>query len=115
ANHPNVPLDVLRTRLPHLVQRDAEGNVSWAFDPLHRTVSPVPFFADVYKEFAKETKCPVLFVGGGPQGFHPNDEDARIACFPTATRADRPAAGHMMPWTQPTELGQLLVDFWQPR
>lgn len=113
VNHPNVPIDVLRTRLPHLVLRDAEGNVSWAFDALHRTVSPVPFFAAVYKEFAKETKCPVLFVSGGPQGYHPNDEDERIASFPNATRAELPTAGHMMHWTQPTDLGRILVDFWR--
>ena len=112
VNHPNVDLDLLRTRLPHLVRKDENGVLTWAFDPLHKTVSPMPFFAEVYKEFAKVITCPVLFVGGGVNGYHPSDEAERVAAFPTATQIDMEGAGHMMHWTKPDVLAQALLAFW---
>jgi pimeloyl-ACP methyl ester carboxylesterase len=115
ANHPKVDIDLLRTRLPHLVLREEDGTLSWAFDPLHKTVSPVPFFAEVYKQFAKEVTCPVLFVGGGAGGYHPSDEDERVAAFASVERVDLPDAGHMMHWTKPRELGDALIAFWSKR
>ena len=52
---------------------------------------PMPFFAKLFVEFAKKVTCPVLFVSGGPRGYHPPDEDERLAAF--ATLAARGAAG----------------------
>jgi pimeloyl-ACP methyl ester carboxylesterase len=115
ANHPTVPREVLDHRLPHLVRdvTDADGaaRVVWRFDPLHRTTSPVPFFAELFVEFAKLVTCPVLFVSGGPQGFHPPDEGQRLAAFAHLERATLEGAGHMMHWTRPHELGALLRSF----
>jgi pimeloyl-ACP methyl ester carboxylesterase len=51
-----------------------------------------------------------VFVSGGPNGFHPPDEDERLKAFAnleTVTFAD---AGHMVHWTKPAELGELLVS-----
>src|SRR5262249_49778422 len=75
-NHPNVPPDVLATRLAHLVKDVAkehgnEAQVAWRFDPLHKTTSPMPFFSAAFRSFAARVACPTLFVSGGPTGWHP--------------------------------------------
>ncbi len=109
-NHPRVGPETLATRLEHLV-RDVEGGVAWRYDPLHKTTSPVAFSAAVYREFAKRVSCPVLFVSGGATGFHPEDEEERLACFARLTRLTLPDAGHMLHWTRPVDLAVGLLDF----
>lgn len=115
TNHPTVAREVLGSRLPHLVRHvtDSEGaaRVMWRFDPLHRTTSPTPFFAKLFVEFAKLVTCPVLFVSGGPSGYHPPDESERLAAFVHLDHAVIEGAGHMMHWTQPAELASLLLRF----
>jgi pimeloyl-ACP methyl ester carboxylesterase len=114
ANHPNVPQEILADRLHHLTHA-AEGDaerLAWHMDPLHRTTSPMPFFARLFVEFAKKVTCPVLFVSGGPRGFHPPDEDERLAAFPNVVeRHVIEDAGHMVHWTKPDELAARLVSF----
>ena len=70
----------------------------------------MPFFVKQFVEFAKKVSCPVLFVSGGPLGFHPPDEAERLAAFATCTRAELGDAGHMVHWTQPEALSKLLLD-----
>ena len=115
TNHPGVPREVLDHRLPHLVHEttDVEGasRVVWRYDPLHRTTSPVPFFAKLFVEFARLVTCPVLFVSGGSTGYHVPDEEERLAAFVHVDRVTLEGAGHMLHWTQPAELATLLVDF----
>jgi pimeloyl-ACP methyl ester carboxylesterase len=111
ANHPNVPAEVLEHRLPHLVKEESDGRLTWRFDPLHRTTSPVPFFTKLYVEFAKKVTCPVLFVSGGPTGFHPPDEDERLSAFAALTRETIADAGHMMHWTKPDEVARAIARF----
>lgn len=111
GNHPYVPQDVIADRLQYLIEEDADGRCTWLVDPLHRTTSPVPFKAKLWMAFAKKITCPVLFVHGGPNGFHPPDEEERLASFTNLTRAEIPDAGHMMHWTRPDEVAKLLVQF----
>lgn len=107
--HPNVPADVLDTRLPHLVKDLGDGMVTWLYDPLHRSTSPMPFFAGLFKEYARQVTCPVLFVSGGPTGFHPPDEAERLAAFEELESVELADAGHMVHWTRPDELAALLI------
>jgi pimeloyl-ACP methyl ester carboxylesterase len=111
VNHPGVAHDVLRSRLAHLVRDLGDGRVAWRFDPLHRTVSPTPFNVRSFIAFAKRVKCPTLYVSGGPMGFHPDDEAARLAGFANLTRREIADAGHMMHWTKPDRVASLLVAF----
>jgi pimeloyl-ACP methyl ester carboxylesterase len=110
ANHPHVAPEVLAHRLPHLAEDVGEGRVAWSFDALHRTTAPVPFFSKLFVEFAKKVTCPVLFVSGGPRGYHPPDESERLAAFADLERAELPNAGHMVHWTEPDALAALLVE-----
>jgi pimeloyl-ACP methyl ester carboxylesterase len=111
GNHPRVPKEVLATRLDALARDLPDGRVVWKADPLHATRSPMPFFAESFKEFARRVTCPVLSVSGGPLGWHPPDEDERIGCFARLERAEIADAGHMMHWTRPAELAQILKEF----
>jgi pimeloyl-ACP methyl ester carboxylesterase len=110
TNHPTVAADILATRLPHLVRPEGPGYV-WRADPLHRTRSPVPFFAELSAEFAKRVTCPTLFVSGGPTGYHPPDEEARLAAFANLERASLSDGGHMLHWTKASQVVDLLLDF----
>jgi pimeloyl-ACP methyl ester carboxylesterase len=115
ANHPRVPEDVLRRRLDALATELPDGGYAWKVDPLHNTRAAMPFFAESWKAFARRVACPVLFVSGGPPGlgggWHPADEDDRVAAFAALERAELADAGHMMHWTQPANLTRLLLQF----
>jgi len=115
ANHPRVPREVLATRAKWLTRLDSAGQLVWAYDPMHRTTSPMPFQVELFAAFLAKIECPTLVVGGGPLGFHPEDEAHRIAQIPNATVAELETAGHMMHWTQPDALGEQLVAFFGAR
>ena len=112
GSHSAVPLEILRDRAAHLVRPHAggeEGALAWRFDDLHRSTSPFPFYAKAYEAFARCVTCPVLFVSGGPEGFHTPDEDERLAAFGNLRRVEL-GGGHMMHWTRSAELGHALVE-----
>lgn len=109
-NHPRVPREVLASRAPLLTRTDAEGRLVWAFDPLHRTTSPTPFSVEGFKAFLARIRCPTLFVGGGPHGWHPPDEGERLACIASCRTAEIAGAGHMMHWTAPAEVARLVTE-----
>jgi pimeloyl-ACP methyl ester carboxylesterase len=111
ANHPRVPREILGSRARWLTRLDAEGRLTWAYDPLHRTTSPMPFQVEMFEAFLTKITCPALVVGGGPLGYHTDDEQDRIAKLADVEVAELPDAGHMMHWTRPRELGELLARF----
>ena len=112
AAHPRVPREVLATRLPLLAAREGD-RFTWRFDPMHRTTSPIPFFAKTFAAFSARITCPVLYVSGGPLGWRVPDEAERLRSFARATHVDIDDAGHMMHWTKPRELSRALVDFFR--
>lgn len=111
ANHSGVPLEVLRTRAPLLVRKRDDGRYVWKFDPLHRSVGPMPFVVEAFMAFLSRIDCPTLIVNGGTTGFHPEDEVARIAAIRDARVVEIADAGHMMHWTKPREVAAEVVGF----
>jgi pimeloyl-ACP methyl ester carboxylesterase len=111
ANHPRIEEAVLQTRLDALARTLPDGRLIWKADPLHSTQGPVPFYAQSWMAFARRVTCPVLFVSGGPLGWHPADEEARLRSFRMLERAEIDDAGHMMHWSHPDDLSALLVRF----
>jgi pimeloyl-ACP methyl ester carboxylesterase len=111
ANHPRVAREVLVTRLDALAHTLPDGRMAWKADLLHSTRSPIPFFADTWKAFAARVTCPVLYVSGGPAGWHPADEEARLGAFRNLERVEIPDAGHMMHWSAPDALAKHLLRF----
>jgi pimeloyl-ACP methyl ester carboxylesterase len=109
-NHPTVPREVLEVRARQLTRTSVDGLV-WSHDPMHRTTSPIPFSVEVLKGFLCELRLPVLHVSGGPDGFHPEDEEERLAAIPEVTRVEIDGAGHMVHWTRPDELAAAIDAF----
>jgi pimeloyl-ACP methyl ester carboxylesterase len=109
--HTAVPEPVLASRAALLLRHLPAGGVVWAFDPLHRTRSPMPFYADAYRAFAARVACPVLYVSGGSTGWHPADEEDRLSAFSMLEAVVLEGAGHMMHWTAPEALSGVLLRF----
>lgn len=109
-NHSTIDEAIVRSRLPHLLREiDGTGTYMWKRDPLHRTRSPIPFSAQTFAEFARAVTAPVLWVDGGSSGYHPPDEDERLKEFKSVERVTLEGAGHMIHWTRPDELAELIV------
>ncbi len=110
--NPTIDEATLRRRASQLLRRDeTDQTLTWKHDPLHITTSPIAFFSQSYKAFARQVTCPVLHVSGGLQGHHVIDEEERLACFSRMTRVTI-EGGHALHWTRPRELGDALVRFW---
>lgn len=110
AAHPSLSAEILADKLGHLAA-PAPGGLAWRRDPLHKSTSPVPFFAEVFGAFAARVSCPVLFVSGGASGYHPPDEAERLATFSRLTKVEVDGAGHMVHWTEPGALVDALARF----
>jgi pimeloyl-ACP methyl ester carboxylesterase len=110
--HPQLAPETIAELVPHLVRDTPEGLV-WRVDPLHRTTSPVPFFANLFIEFAKGVTCPVLYVSGGNLGYRVPDADRRLSAFARVEQVALDDAGHMMHWTQPAKLASALATFFE--
>ena len=111
TGHPGVSPAVLETRLDQLITcADADVDAcQWKADPRHRTTAPIPFIGDLYRAHATRIEVPVLFIAGGPAGYHPADEAERLTGFRDLRVATIPDAGHMVHWTHPAELAELLL------
>jgi len=112
SRFPHVSRDLLESRA-RLLTRSRSGRLSWAYDPLHRTTSPVPFNLDAFKCFLRCITAPTLYVTGGVTGLRVADENERLACIRKAKHIDLPQAGHMMHWTAPEELARNLLAFFE--
>ncbi len=97
ATHPELD-DELGRFLAEKATREAEdGGRVFRFDPLHRTMAPVPFRPDAFRAFLRAIRAPTLVVFGD-RGMRVPDEDERLACIAGATRVVLPDVGHMVHW-----------------
>jgi pimeloyl-ACP methyl ester carboxylesterase len=110
-HHPNVPRAVIETRAELLTRLDNQGQLIWAYDPLHRTTAPTPFNIESFRVFLRRIECPTMVVSGGPFGWHPVDEAERATCLRDVRHLELPTAGHMMHWTSPEALAASLLEF----
>jgi pimeloyl-ACP methyl ester carboxylesterase len=110
-SHPNLPVETVARRTAQLTRLGDDGRYVWAFDPLHRTRSPLEFQVERWRTFARRITARTLCIGGGPTGFHPDDEAERIAVIPGARSIEIDGAGHMIHWTAPATLATTLADF----
>lgn len=112
VTHSNIDRSILERVAAQLTEERDDGTRRWRHDRLHATTMPSAFNLAAFEPFLNAITCPVLFVGGGPQGLHPVDEDARLAAIGGAVqRIELPSAGHMMHWTQPREVAAVLLPF----
>ena len=89
-------------------RRDEQGRLFFAFDPLHRTRSPLPFRVDQFRAMLSRIDVPTLYVAG-EQGFRMGDEVNRLSALAQLTQREIPGVGHMMHWLAPEALAREIV------
>jgi pimeloyl-ACP methyl ester carboxylesterase len=99
ATMPAVPLGVDGAEATQL---------TWRFDPRHRTTSPLPFRAEMFVAFLARIRTPVL-VMLGEKGYRLADEAPRLAALTEPTVHEVAATGHMLHWFAADEVREALV------
>jgi pimeloyl-ACP methyl ester carboxylesterase len=89
-------------------RRDEEGRLFFAFDPLHRTRTPLPFRVDQFGAMLARIAVPTVYVAG-EHGFRTGDEDVRLAGIANLTRQEIPRVGHMMHWHAPETFAAIIA------
>jgi pimeloyl-ACP methyl ester carboxylesterase len=94
--------------------RRVDGGIQWTFDPLHKTWSPRPFQAEMFRELLAAISAPTLVVVG-ERGFRVQDEQDRIAKIKHSRVLEIPDVGHMIHWFEPHLLASELARFFAER
>ena len=97
------------------MKQNAKGRWVWKFDPLHRTISPQPFYSAQAMEFFRRIECPVLVVDG-KQSRHSQraDKQQRLAAVRDKHFAEIDSAGHMVHLDNPDGLADQILQFLYP-
>lgn len=111
VQNPSLP-DGLGRFLADKGTRPAPGGegVTWSFDPLHQTRSPMPFQREVYLAFLDRITAPTLLLGAS-DGLRVPDEAERAAHIRGARQVEMGAVGHMIHWSAPDALADSLLSF----
>lgn len=109
AHNPSLAPEIARD-LASWSLRKVEGGYVWSFDPVHRTKGPYPFRPEVFAEFLRALRMPVLCIEG-EKGYRTRDHEARVAALETARRLEIPGAGHMLHWEAPKALAEAIGRF----
>jgi pimeloyl-ACP methyl ester carboxylesterase len=92
---------------------DGRSGLTWCFDPLHRTPSPMPFRPESFGSICARIAVPTLVVTGA-RGFRTEDHAERVAAIPGARELELPDVGHMMHWHAPDALARAVLDHLKP-
>lgn len=90
--------------------KKVEGGLQWTFDPLHKTWSPRPFQASLFRKILEAISAPTLLIAG-EHGFRLEDEEDRIAAIRDHRLVEIPEVGHMIHWFEPRLLAAELQKF----
>ncbi len=108
SQHGALPPDVARF-LAEKSTRRIDGSLHFAFDPLHKTRSPMPFRLDQFRALTSRITAKTLFVGG-EKGFKTVDHAERLSAIEGAREVEIPGVGHMIHWLEPERLARVIVD-----
>lgn len=108
--HPRVSRAELE-RLAKVSTRPVEGGRRWAYDPLHRTRSPMSTHLADFNRFLARIVCPTLLIAGAESPFAGWVNDDRQNEIKALTEATVPDAGHMIHLEKPDALAGLVADF----
>ncbi|MGM0575450.1 MAG: alpha/beta fold hydrolase [Myxococcota bacterium] len=92
-----------------------DGRWRWRFDPLHRTLSPIPFDPARFRAFLAKVDCPVLALWGEVTPMHADDEAERIAALGDVTSRTLPDTGHNMHHERPEAVADAVLAFLEER
>ncbi len=108
--NPDVP-EALGTLLAEKSTRAAPDGIGrvWRFDPLHKTMSPMPFVKPAFLAFTSRITAKTLLVNGS-RGFRTPDDDERVRTLRDARRVWIEGAGHMVHWTHASALATAVLE-----
>ncbi len=110
ASNPDVPEATLREMALRSARPTDDGQWAFRFDPLHQTASPSRFDAEGFEAYIARVTCPALLVWGrDPEGY--DEHRRRAERYKTARTVVLEGAGHMMHWTRPDALCDVLMEF----
>ena len=94
------------------MRQNENGTWTWKFDPLHRTTSPLPFYAEQAMEFYRRIECPVLVIFGKQSRQAPRpDLQQRLNAIRDHRQAAIDRAGHMIHQDNPDDLADEILRF----
>jgi pimeloyl-ACP methyl ester carboxylesterase len=103
--------DAEARRLAARITRPVDGGVTWSWDPLHRSRSPVPFQHKLFLRFLAQIQCPVLLVDGADSPFAAATDARRRDALQHAEHATIAGAGHLLHHDQPEALARVIRAF----
>ena len=110
--YPRLTEERARHLAHHGLRRNEAGGWQWRFDPLHRTISPQPFYLEQFREFLQRVTCPSLVVQGAESEHRERgDLEARYKLLAGAELLTVAGAGHMVQQDNPVALARILAPF----
>ena len=107
SQHGDLPPAVARFVAEKSTRR-TEAGLHFAFDPLHKTRSPMPFRLDQFRALLSRVTAKTLFVSG-ETGFKTLDHAERLSAIADAREVEIPGVGHMIHWLAPEALARAIV------
>lgn len=110
ARHPDAPAPFLRMLAEKSTCPHPSGHgLTWRFDPLHRTLSPVAFDPERFKHFVRRIDAKTLVIDG-ERGLRNASQAERRALLRDAHHRVIEGAGHMLHWTHCARVSELLLE-----
>lgn len=107
SQHAELDADLARWVAERSTRVEPDGQLFFAFDPLHRTRSPLPFRVDQFRALLARIDAPTLYVSG-ENGFKTGDEASRLSAIANVSQHEIPNVGHMMHWLAPEALAHVI-------
>lgn len=110
--YPRMSAEAIALLAEHGTQVVAGDQRQWAFDPLHQTRSPQPFYVAQARPFWQRIACPVLYVEGDESPLrYPEAELVDRLTTLRAARAVIRGSAHHPHLEQPAQLADVLLRF----
>lgn len=91
--------------------RPVAGGVVWAYDPLHRIHSPIPYRHSHHRPLLARIACPTLVVHPGTPVFGAENVALLEGAIRDLRRVSIPGTGHMIHLQEPSALATIIADF----
>ncbi len=108
SQHGDLPPELARF-IAEKSTRQSEAGLHFAFDPLHKTRSPMPFRLDQFRALLSRVTAKTLFVSG-ETGFKTLDHAERISAIEGVREVEIAGVGHMIHWLAPEALARELIE-----
>ena len=98
-------------RIAGWATKSVEGGLTWRYDPLHRTQSPIPIPEDLASAMWESIDIPLLWVGGEKSSWKGERLEKWLQRRPNLDREILPEGAHMLQYECPRAVGQSVSGF----